>query len=118
MSLLAFLAFGVLKRSAIPRALEMDVAFAAAAAQAENELLSVAGQIGDLGKGGRWKAEGGIGKTCLFVFFRLHPSAFRLINDSPDRHLHHFRQRAAPIHLLPVPVSAGLRLDDRLVKKV
>src|SRR5256714_8237787 len=47
MSLLAFLAFGVLKRGAIPRALEMHVALAATTALAQNKFLPVVGEIGD-----------------------------------------------------------------------
>ena len=35
----------------------------------------------------------------------------------PDRHLHDLRRRAAAVHLLPLPVPAVFRLDDRLVKK-
>ena len=47
MSLLALSAFGVLNRRAIPRALEMNIAFPAASTLAKNELLAVVREIGD-----------------------------------------------------------------------
>ena len=95
----------------------MDVALSAAAAFAQNELLAVVGKVRDGSIGGSRRREGGISFLGDLNLFRLHSSAFILINNRPHRHFHHFRQRAAAVHLLPLPVPAALRLDDRLVEK-
>ena len=50
-ALLSFLAFRVLNGRAVLRTLEVDIALAAFAALAEDELFSVVGEIGERGKG-------------------------------------------------------------------
>ncbi len=96
----------------------MHVALPAAAAFAENELLAVVREVGDRRKGRSRRGEGRVSFPGYLNFFRPHPAAFILINNRSHRHFHHLRQRAAAVHLLPLPVSALFRLDDRLVEKV
>jgi len=105
MALLALFTLGVLNRRAVLRAFEMDIAFPAAAAFAEDKLLAIVRKISNglrlIGPMGR------MGLICLIW-----------VNNRADRDLDHFRQSGTPVLFLPLSVHTALRLDDRLVKKI
>ena len=107
MSLLAFFAFRILDRGPVLRTLKMDVALSSAAAFAEDELLVLIGQIGD-------------GAALRGPMDHMGPIRRCLIAEDHGAygHLYDFRDSAAAMHLLPLPVLAVFRLDDRLVEKI
>src|SRR5205823_7878694 len=138
MSLLAFFALRVLARCTIARALEVHIALPSRPAAAKDEFLTVMRKIDnwlhfrlrivDCGKIGIRIVFFRIGRRALdvgywtFSLFCLNPRcairSLQSVNDRSNRHLHDFRRRGTPVHFLPLPMSAVLRLDDWLVKKI
>src|SRR3954447_23628776 len=96
----------------------MDVAFAAAAALAEEELFTVLSQICNRRQDRRRRDEDGFRGNLIVAPFLLDPSSFIFIDHGSNRDLYDLRNRPAAMHLLPLPVLAVLGLDDRLVEKV
>src|ERR1700736_4336445 len=90
MALFAFSAFGEFARGAIPRALEVNISFAAGAAFAKNKLLTFPRKIDNrLGR-------------CLLPFVSRPP--YR-----PDRNFDDFLRRRSSVHFLPHSVATAFR---------
>src|SRR6266496_1438519 len=138
MPLLAFFTFRVLARRAIARALEVHVALPSRAAATKDEFLTVMRKIDEwLHFRFRIADCRKIGIRIVFFCIRrwalsvwrlafatscFNPRSailiLQLVNDRSNRHLHDFRRRRTPMHLLPLPMSAVLCLDEWLVKKI
>src|SRR5207248_3579132 len=138
MPLLAFFALCILARRPIARALEVNIALPSPAAATKDEFLTVVRKIdkwlhfrfriADCGKIGIRIVFFCIWRLALDVWrFAFSTSCFnpgsairilQLVNDRSNRHLYDFRRRRTPVHFLPLPMSAVLRLDDWLVKKI
>src|SRR5438128_11818087 len=138
MSLLAFFALRVLTRCTIARALEVHIALPSRPAATKDEFLTVMRKIDnwlhfrfrivDCGKIGIRIVRLCIWSLVLDIWrFEFSTSCFnprsairilQLVDDRSNRHFYDFRRRGTPVHFLPLPMSAVLRFDDWLVKKI
>src|SRR3954466_8707444 len=108
MTLLAFVAFRVLDRRAIPRTLEVHIPLPAFATFAKHKLLTVFREIND-----RIFVVDDllvVPRLCwLFrelVVFVARNRSLRAVNDCADRHVHDFILGAATMHFLAHPMAA------------
>src|SRR4051812_33934372 len=83
----------------------MDVALAAFAALAEDELLSFLGQIGNR-------------HVLMRTIGRVRPLRFIAEDNRAYGNLYDLWNGPTAMHFLPHPVSAVFGLDDRLVEKI